>query len=571
METVNKNLDKLSHILTTHIPDDVKNFYSAKYNELQDGVCLFLSTNWYGNTSADYSHLSPSAISTLVHYVLWEAYEHPVIKGEPPMSADDAYNDYRLAKKNKKDFLHRVIREEYEVFTGKQSLDKRPKTTKYLHESWTVNSNPFLGDKQVKITQLAFYQQEYEKVRNWHKNHSDYIFHFPYFDTLPIKSRVLYIIQDIGWLVFNIIKNEFYGNLEGYLTKTPDLNFGIKTSGLPLVNWNASPISLQDLRFDSTEDSVTVYEVLENGGVQVKIIVDIIRNLDCSTPEKKTECIDKIRKQYESGERVGRLDTTDYTILAVLLNLMNYEIVTGKKDFTVSFIELALRVYSDETSISLKKCNAFFERLVKLSKMSLSFAEMDESGVSITGGIRDFFTLKRYFISSFSSGGKEDFYVPKSLEYDLTGEASILNTSNFTKDHYNHMTLLIEPGEYLKSQYISHLSVDISTKVYQSLPSSKAKVLIKILIEDRLRNLDTLTSRLSMIFLQTQIRVASGAVKRLKQEIVDILYFLKTNSILIKDYKVNRTSFDIYYLNLSYHEKLIYGYEPPILLEDKKD
>ena len=40
--------------------------------------------------------------------------------------------------------LLRYKSEEYELFTGKTTVDKRPRTTKYLRESWNANTNIFL-------------------------------------------------------------------------------------------------------------------------------------------------------------------------------------------------------------------------------------------------------------------------------------------------------------------------------------------------------------------------------------------------------------------------------------------
>ena len=266
--TFTHSIEKLSHILSTHIPAEVKNFYSQKFPCIKEDILAFLQENWYSHSPVDYTILDISRISTIIHYILWNAYEYPLLNGSQSKSEDDSLEDYRLAKKNKKDFLYRVIREEYEVFTGKRAVDKRPRTTKYLNESWSANTNAFLSTQLVTISQEEYYNQEYEKVHQWHKVTADYIFHFPYFDTLPAKSKVLYIIQDIGWIVFNIIKTEFYGNIEGYLTKTPDLSLGMKKLSMPIVNWQSSPIALNDLSFEADDNSITVSEIITNNGGQ---------------------------------------------------------------------------------------------------------------------------------------------------------------------------------------------------------------------------------------------------------------------------------------------------------------
>jgi len=225
-------------------------------------------------------------------------------------------------------------------------------------------------------------------------------------------------------------------------------------------------------------------------------------------------------------------------------------------------MELALKVYSNETSISLKKCNSFFNHILKLSKMSIDYMETDENGIPFTGGMREFFTLKNYYISdSFSSSSKVSTLKAVQKEIDITGEGGLINTGSLTKDHFNHMILQLEPGDYLRSQYISHRTSAISTVIYQSLPSPKSKVLVKLFIEDRFRNMPSLNSRLTMLFIRTQVRVASGEITRLKKDIKDTLEYLKSNNMIIADYVENRNSFDITYLSFSEHEKMIYDYQ----------
>lgn len=558
---VTHSLEKLSHILSTHIPTEVKDFYIQKFPYIREDIFSYFQENWYSYSPIDYTELDISRISTIIHYILWNAYEYPVLNGGQSKSEEDSLEDYRLAKKNKKDFLYRVIREEYEVFTGKRAVDKRPRTTKYLKESWLANTNAFLTERIVTISQEEFYKQEYEQVHQWHKVTADYIFNFPYFDTLPAKSRVLYIIQDIGWIVFNIIKTEFYGNIEGYLTKTPDLSLGMKKLSMPIVNWQSSAIALNDLQFEADDNSITVSEIIANNGGQLKITVDVIRNVDCSTDEKKQIALKKITDEYRSGERVGRLDTTDFSILSAILNFMNHEIITGKKPLLVSFTELALKVFNGESSISLKKCNSFFNHLLKLSKMSIAFTELDANGIPVASEQHDFFKFKYSISGTFASRAENLSPLPRNAELDLSGEANIPNIDALNKDHYNHMTLQLIPGEYLRSQYISQLSTGISTIVYQSLPSPKAKVLVKLFLEDRFRTMPTLTSRITMKYIETQVRVASGEIRRLKNDIIEILAFLKEKQMIVDDYTVNRGSFDITYLAFTDHEKAIYGYE----------
>ena len=294
---------------------------------------------------------------------------------------------------------------------------------------------------------------------------------------------------------------------------------------------------------------------------RLKIIVDVIKNIDCSTPEKKQQELDRITNQYHTGERVGRLDTTDFAILSAILNFMNYETATGKKALVISFMELALKVFTGESSLSLKKCNNFFNHLLKLSKMSIAYTELDGNGAPVFAEQRDFFKLSYTILGTFATRSKSTELQTKNFELDITGEGNIPNIESLTKDHYNHMTLRLTLGEYLKSQYITQLTSGISTMVYQSLPSSKAKVLVKLFIEERFKIIPVLTSRITMKYIETHVRVASGEVKRLKKDIVEILEFLKTNHMVIDDYTVNRGSFDITYLEFTDHERAVYGYE----------
>lgn len=566
--TTQYTVEEAAEILTLSLPDEIISYYENTYNDNAMAISEYLIEQWVlpANLSLNTDTFGLNAI---VNYILWEAFINPPTQGKPPLTEREALEHYVQLRRSRRDYLYRNVRDE---ILGRA----KPKTTHYIEESWNALTSPYLknvlnNDKEL-MSKEDYFSVEYEKVVKWHNNSESYLFNFPYFSALPAKRRAVGFIQDVGWFVFNKICKDFYRNKFGFITQSPDMTFGIHSqdanSPSPVINWQASAISAENLKYDATNDSVTVYETIQaNDDTKVKIIVDVIHNIDCSTPEKRDLAIRKISDEYKNGERVGHLDATDFSIITAVFNNMTFEIATGKDDLILTFTELSSDVYGSDYKMSLKRCTDLFKRLLKLNKMSITSSMQDENGVPIYGAAVNFFTFQ-YSITGTYKAKKSGQLTPSHLkaELDLSGEANISNINLLTKDHYNNMVLVISPSEYMRNQWQSGIHTAISSQLYQQITSQKGKLFLQILQKERLRIYPETFSRITMIYIRTQIRVDSNDYRRLKKDLALELENLKQENLLIDDYSINRSSIDITFKPFSDPEKIMFKIKNPASL-----
>lgn len=555
-------LDELSLILASTLPNEVTEYYSSSLSENQIAIEEYLADNWLTHINDPFNDAAKDLckIETIIAYLLWKVFTYPTMTGSQPLTERAALEHYSLLKKNRKDYLYRTVQEEY---VGK----KKPRAPQYIEESWNAVNSPYLKNSNIScnLTKEEYYKQEFSLVSDWHSDSSSYIFNFPYFSAIKAQRRVACIIIDIAWCVFTKICKDYYRNRFGFITKSPDMVFGLnnlKQTNSPIINWQSSSISINDLSFEATDDTITIYEVLNSETEpQLRIIIDVIHNVDCSTPAKRNKELLQLKNDYINGKKIGHLDAMDFSIITAILNNMTYDIAVGRSDLIMTFNELAYDIIADDSKLTVKRCDDIFQRLLKIQKMNLVYYEHDKNGIPTMGEGLDFFKFKYvisgdYFKKGDRSRNNSSITISKTL--DLSGEANITNIENLTKPHYNNMILQFTPSEYLKKQWITGTHTLISSRTYKQVTSQKGKLLLPILQQERLKIYPCLETNLSLMFIKMQIRTSSGHDGRFKKEIISELENLKESGIIIKDYTVNRSSFDIEFNPFNAEEKLMF-------------
>lgn len=568
-------IEETASALLDELPPKVITYFNNSFESNCIALSEFLTSNWITNDNIVNVFDNNISLQTIVEYVLWESLVRPPKPGFQPLNEREALEHYVQLRKSRKDYLYRTIRREI----PDNNLEKKPRTTRFLEESWEALNNPYLkaaGDSSVpNITKEEYMAQELEKVTKWHHDNDSFLFEFPYFDVLPAKRRVACFIQDVGWQIFLTICTKFYRQKFGFVTRSPDANFGMHQvpgmeNAIPLVNWQSSAISVNNLKYEATDSSVMVYELFRMGeGAELRYIVEIIDNLDCSTSEKKEHEIARIRNEYLTQKRVGHLDSTDFAIYTAILNNMTYDIATGKSDLIITFMELAHDVYGSESSISLKKCTSLFKRLQKLQDMRISSSLQDENKVPIHSSVVTFFTFEHGVYGDFATKGSRskskslseskmssvDF---KFAEIDMSGNAIISNVELLTKSHYNNMILKITPSDYMKSEWQQGIHSSISSSAYQNITSQKGKMLLQLLQKERLKAYPAVSVNINCMDLLAQIKISSGTERRFKNEVIQELDNFKELGIVVDDYSLTRNTFHIIFIPLSEKEKIMF-------------
>lgn len=263
-----------------------------------------------------------------------------------------------------------------------------PNNPKFIETEWAKLNDPYIrSSKNAEITlgsKEEFFETRKEQIRTWFKNPESYLFEFLYFNTLPAKRRVNSFLQDLSVDVYTLICNDFYRNKFGFMTKSPDLNFGI--TDLPIVNWQSSTPKLQ---FEAADNRIKVFEVLkEENDSTVRIIVDEVA-ADCSTEDKKETAILKLEEEYNAGTRVKTLDTKDLAIYSVIFNDMTIESATSDA-LKVTLPDLAGDLYGHDAQLTKKMYSDLLNRLNKLAHMRISSTVQDENGNLLSDSVISF-------------------------------------------------------------------------------------------------------------------------------------------------------------------------------------
>lgn len=496
-------------------------------------------------------------LNILISYLLWDALDN---ENGLKLNEREAMDYYTQKKKNRKKYLHKVVRQEY---LGKTT----PQNPRHMRNGYMNITSPYcLGQLSnpalSNLTERAFFDREYERVEQWYKSAEAYIYEYPYFSALSIKKQIEDYLVDLGYFTFSIICKDFFRNRYGFATRSADIGYtainDTEDEVPAIVNWQDSVISVDDLRYEATKDSILVYELIPSASGNVRIIVDIIHNVDCTSQSKKEYEIAKIKEAYRSGRRISHLDTLDHSIITALINNINFSIAAGRENILITFSELAKDVYGTDITLTLKRSKQLFNRLLKLQKMNISFSERNSEGVPIYGRGIDFFNFEYTVAGDFNTGNTQ-MIAASSLtkDIDISGNADISNTDLLVKDHYNNMLLSITPSEYLRGQWLNGIHT-MSTKAYKSIQSQKGKLLYQLLQEERLKIYPINQAKITIMFLKSKIRITSGTESRFKADIVQELSNLVTNHILVSDFKINRTSFDINFLPIDANERILY-------------
>lgn len=550
------SIEDVSTILTGSLPEKLCQYYNDYISvKCADVLNDYIFNKYIVPANLVFQDIRIS-LQTLISYLLWETLDN---ENGPMLNEREAMDHFAQKKKNRKKYLHKIVQQEY-------NNKITPQNPRHMHNGYLSITSPYCTGKLTNevlsnLTETAFFEQEYKRVESWYKSGEAYVCEYPYFSALSKKKQVEDYLIDLGYFTFSIICNEYFRSRYGIVTRSADISYQAinqhsKDETPAIVNWQDSAISADDLCYEPTKDSILVYELIPSDSGNVRIIVDIIHNVDCSSQSKALEEIDKVKKAYRTGRRISHLDALDHSIITALINNMNFPIATGRENILITFPELAKDVYGSDMTLTLKRSKQLFLRLLKLQKMNISFSERNAEGIPIYGRGIDFFNFE-YTVSRNFDSDTTEIIVPSTKDIDISGNAEIANVELLTKDHYNNMLLSITPSEYLRSQWLNGIHT-MSTKSYKAIPSQKGKLLYQLLQEERLKIHPANQAKITLMFLKSKIRITTGTETRFKADIAQELSNLVENHILVSGFKTNRTSFDITFLPLDANERILY-------------
>lgn len=531
-ETQQYSLEQTSKVIADYLGNTIKEYFPLFINENSLPVHEIIDA-WLFDNGMD----NEITLDRVIMYILDQYAAIP---------EKEACLQVKSLKKNRKDYFYRTIRQE----TGE--LKPTPNNPKFIETEWAKLNDPYIrSSKNAEITlgsKEEFFETRKEQIRTWFKNPESYLFEFLYFNTLPAKRRVNSFLQDLSVDVYTLICNDFYRNKFGFMTKSPDLNFGI--TDLPIVNWQSSTPKLQ---FEAADNRIKVFEVLkEENDSTVRIIVDEVA-ADCSTEDKKETAILKLEEEYNAGTRVKTLDTKDLAIYSVIFNDMTIESATSDA-LKVTLPDLAGDLYGHDAQLTKKMYSDLLNRLNKLAHMRISSTVQDENGNLLSDSVISFFDIVISINSDPDKAGNR-----KTLKTIKVSEnSSLRDFSNLGIHEFINTDITIMPSFYTKDMWKNNVHNQISTHLYKKITSSRGKMVSQLLQEERMRIYPDTHTTISIKYFKDKIRVTSRNNDRIKKEIAAEMTELLDAHIQIADFHFNRNTIDIDFLPLTKEEKLFY-------------
>lgn len=527
---------EISEILVKYMPAEIKDYFFKSYPEMAYAYQSAIGSWFFSNDQTKLEQLPDLTLNNIIYYILDKE-----LASQP---AEEVRAKVLLQKKNRKSYLFRLIRQQ----TGE--IDTlSPIKRNYVEEEWEVLNNPYLKDNE----QLSFNWQSKEEflakrckqVADWYKDDDSYLFDFLYFNALSSDKRAKDILTEIQFAVISTICNDFYRNVQGVLTKSPDITFGTDSK---IVNWQSSSMSLS---YEAKDNKITVYEELGyNPENSVKLIID---EIPCDTNNADiVQALElQLEKEYSAGTRTRTFDFMDYNIYSATLNNMTLESATTKP-IEISLFNMATDVYGLAfhklpRQNRHRKYVELLSRLIKMANMKINKTVLNNAGNSTSGYVISFFDIK-YTVPT----------LPETKELtilDTSGRAQPPDFSKLSIKDFESVKLTIMPSMFMKDQWMNVTHLVLESREYHQITSQRGKILLQMLQSDRLEKYPHLESQISYSTVRGQIRFSSYNDSAFKRELGKELDALKESGALIQSYKLVRSSIQIVYKPLSNIEK----------------
>ena len=540
----NYTVEEASKVICEVLPAKIVDYFNNDLIKDPDSLSELYSIieSWHMQASRDIFNIGSLSLTTLIHYILDTSLVN--------MNESEAHALYNKAYRNRKYYLFKYLQEEM----GDAVI--KPKNPHFIQNEWLHISSPFIKDMLGQIIHNSdallpdseddFKRKRYDDACHWFKDRTSYLFEFQYFIALSSKKRVDYFLVDLILNCLNIICKDFYRNKFGFITKTPDFRFGLP-EGISVVNWQTQDMPLE-YEISPSKNSIIVFEPLGDSTNKVRLVIGEVP-ADCSTEESRREAIARVSKEYEEGIRLKTLDTFDFSIYTAILNNLTFKTLDG---LNISMHDLASDIFGYKSDIRLSKYEDLLRRLVKLASTTITATVAGSKGI-VAASLVSFFDLT--FI--VQTKGSLDDASDKTITYSTGAESNIIDYSTFTQKDYGVMQLEITPSKHLRDTWTSAIHTNVSSILYKQITSSKGKMLIQILQQERMKIYPKCEVTLNISFFKTKFRLVCKD-NRFRNDLDNELNKLRKKQMIIRDYIIERNNFNISFLPLSTAEKIAF-------------
>jgi len=538
--------EEISPAITTYFTSHIMN------TELED--CFYDSMKeWFLEKLAVHLPQEFSFIN-LVYYV----YEDIVTKFE---DSSKAYTSLLKEKLNRRDYLFRIIKDEY-------SGSPKPRNPLYLKNQADEYFSIMDTDSSLPkyTTKQAYMDFSYNEIEQWKKS-GDYIFKFRYFSKLDNAKKISYFITDLGLEISTIVTNKYYGKYDGNLTSLPE--YLVKNAIFSFKpSTEEGELSVEDDRVISKN----VYEFVNDENNYSTVLETIIDeqsgNFISYNEEDKDYLITQIRNQGALKTSYDVLDSRDEAALATIYS--SFSVDSLSEDWVRfkgrSFVGQVL----GKSNFRARDVKQVLNSLDKLASTVIRTEQRDEQGNLTSKGILSFFDVR------YGTAGTVNSTVSVSLDAPNQNQIHFSSSTELPEKVLTSDNLVIEiaPSAYLKNLWRERVNTEIYTKHYLEIGSSKAKSLMMLLQNERVRQYPQSKLSFSYATLRSRLHLKMK-LNIMKRDLEQQLKELVEKKVVVESYTFGTNALIVYLLPFTKLEKILYKIdtdEPDesneILLED---
>jgi len=468
-----------------------------------------------------------------------------------------AYSALLKEKLNRRDYLFRVIKEEYMGSPKPRNpLYLKSQADKYFSIMETDSSLVRYESKQDYINAA------YQEIEQWKKD-GDYIFKFRFFSKLDNSRKMSYFITDLELEIVTIITQKYYGKYDGNITSLPE--YFVRTPFFSFKpDTKEGELSVEDDRVVSKNVYKYVDEETNNVNVLETIIDEQSGNFTSYDEKEKEYLISQLRNQGTIKTSFDVLDTRDEAVLATIYSSFSADSLS--EDWIRykgrSFVGQVL----GKSTFRARDVKQVLNSLDKLANTVARTEQHDEMGNLIGRGTLSFFDV-RYGIAGNSNS-------TFSVSLDMKNQDQIhYSTSSELPEKIltsNDLMIEIAPSAYLKTIWRERINTEIYTKHYIEISSSKAKSIMMLLQNERVRLYPQSKLTFSYATLRTRLHLEMK-LNVLKRDLGQQLQELIDKKIIVDSFNFGTSGLTVYLLPFTQLEKILYKIETPITEEFRID
>lgn len=522
---VNVIYENLPHYLTEFYDERINDEIQEKlFNEMKD---------WYIRHREG---LDISNIKYLIQFVL-------EINLSINADVNQAYDRYIEMRRSQKKYWFKGIQEELHINGKKPKKSNRKLITEDCNRYFLLKKTkaPVAGDFQNHDEYIKY---RYKEIEDWSKERNKPLISYTYFDLLRPTSQAKAFIIDIGFEVFHYIKEEMYGNLDGFLTSLPGEIFNNPYFGFRQESLN--------LEVKVKDDEVQVLDEYTYGNSTVQTIVKTFNMQDYidMSPTDLAERINHDRQGYGLATNMKSLDSNDIQLLSIVCSNMTANTLADD-NLEMSLADVCHQFYR-KNQIRKREYLFVLKHIEKLANYTLQSEKLND-------GIYEKVIL-HFFDVHYQMPAEE-----KRGEINVDKEiADVINQEDLAEDYeldISKSVIQFMIGKTIKDAWKGDLIKKVYSKLYNQIgpAESKVKAFLFILEGERLRiHPDTKIECLPYSFFTSKLRFNNMKPNKIRAEIKNILQLLVDQQLLIESFTIEQLGVNIQFYPFTPTEQMVY-------------